>query len=396
MLRAHHATAIRYVIAKLRWDQMNCGYIPGCDPWEKIAIVIQKLEDELAGVEAAQKSLDVYPNLHHPIAPTAKDGAGKPYGPLSWEELKEHEEKERIKELALDKQLYQQFPFLKQAFVGPKTKNQAKNHQEMRKIIFEGEFYMDDLEEMMPEENLKAAMNGESIDPYRKKPSPAQPGRPTASKPKRLTYDEVRCERENAKIREQLKEKGIEVPSLEKKVPKLIGPITKEEWLASLPRFGPKTKAEAMLPIQREQRQMILTWLKQPWPTFDEEAAGLIHKLGTLAFVRLEEKARAAKGGGPRRKSVADAKKGEAKTTDGNRNRDAAIPEDKTPEGKGKGDTPEKLDEGAGREDERKVAEVVKLEAIEVEVVQEADEKLEVKVIEVAEEGEKAKKEKLD
>lgn len=404
MLRAQHATCIRYVIAKLRWDQKNSGYIPGCDPWEKIDIVIQKLQNELAGVEVAQKSLDAWPNLHHPIAPTAKEGGGKPYGPLPRDEHRQAEEKEWAKEMVLDKQLYHQFPFLKQAFVGPKTKHQAKAHIEMRKIIFEGEFYMDDLEEMMPEENLKAAMNGDSIDPYRKKPTPPAPGRAAAiSRPKRMTYDEYRCERENAKIQEQLKEKGIEVPpSPVKKAAKLIGPITKEEYLASLPRHGPKTKGEAMLPIQREQRQVILTWLKQSWPAYDEEAAGLMHKLGTLAFVRLEEKARAAKGGSSRRKSVVDVKKAEekAKDEDGKGKGQKADKADKVEkEDKGedkKSAAPAKADAVEDKKEGAEKTKVVEIAAIEVEVLPQEERKLDVQVVEVVHESEKRKKEKIE
>lgn len=305
MLRAQHATAIRYVLAKLRWDQTHSGYIPGCDPWEKIAIMIAKLEEELAGVEAAQRTLDKWVNCHYPIAPLPSKVV--PCGPPSYEQLRAEEEEDRKRELALDKQLFAQFPFLKPAIIGPRTRSQQKAHVEMRKVIFEGDFYMDDLEEMMPDENLKCLLAGEDPDPYgdrRKK----QPQPPPGYKMRKLTYDEMRCDKENAKIAKQLEERGIELPALpqeKKKSPAQCGPMTKEEYLASLPKFGPKTKAEAMLPIQREQRQMILAWLKQPWPTYDDEAAGLMHKLGTLAFVRMEEKVKAKKGGGERRPSAA-------------------------------------------------------------------------------------------
>lgn len=271
--------------------------------------MIGKLEDELLGVESAQKLLDKYPNLSHPIAPHAAALVkAQTYGPLTSEQVDEEIEKNRLKELGLDRQLFEQFPFLKQAFVGPKTKGQAKAHQEMREIIFDGEFYMDDLEEMMPEENLKAAMEGLSIDPYRKKPGPPPlpppqpvPGSgpvPGAKRMRKMTYDEIRLEKETAKIAAQFKASGLEPPPQppKKVIPKMEGPMTREEWIATLPVLGAKTKGEAMLPVQREQRQIILTWLKQPWRVYDEEAAVLMHKLGTLAFGKLEEKAREMKG----------------------------------------------------------------------------------------------------
>jgi uncharacterized membrane protein YhiD involved in acid resistance len=69
------------------------------------------------------------------------------------------------------------------------------------------------------------------------------------------------------------------------------GPITYEDHIASLPKYGPKTKGEAMLPVQREQRGMILAWMRQPWGVWEEEAAGLIAKLGGIAYRRLEERA---------------------------------------------------------------------------------------------------------
>lgn len=267
--------------------------------------MIGKLEDELSGVESAQKILDKYPNLSHPIAPHGPALLkSQTYGPLTSEQVNVEIEKERLKELALDKQLFEQFPFLKQAFVGPRTKAQAKAHGDMRKIIFDGEFYMDDLEEMMPEENLKAAMEGLSIDPYRKKPAPAPAPAPAQGtggrRMRKMTYDEIRLEKEQAKIVAQHKAAGLEPPHSPKKPvvkPKPEGPMTKEEWMSTLPVFGPRTRGEAMLPVQREQRQIILTWLKQPWPVYDEEAAGLMHQLGTLAFGRLERKAREMKSG---------------------------------------------------------------------------------------------------
>ena len=349
MLRAFHATTIRYVISKLRWDQTHSGYIPGCDPWDKINIVIGKLEEELCGVESAQKLLDKYPNLSHPIAPHGQALVkSQTYGPLTSQQFDAEIGKERLKELALDKQLFEQFPFLKQAFVGPRTKSQAKAHGDMRKIIFDGEFYMDDLEEMMPEENLKAAMEGLSIDPYRKKPSPSPPPppQPGARRMRKMTYDEIRLEKEQVKINAQFKAAGLEPPQPPKKIiPKPEGPMTKEEWMSTLPVYGPETKGEAMLPVQRQQRQIILTWLKHPWPVYDEEAAGLMHKMGTLAYGRLEEKAKENKGGGGGKKVGKDKSK-EGKVGSGTKDRQDASGEKRDMEIKKETMEEEKMIEG--------------------------------------------------
>lgn len=46
-LRAHHASALKYVIAKLRWEQMNNGYLIGEDAWLNHNMVIGLLEKEL-------------------------------------------------------------------------------------------------------------------------------------------------------------------------------------------------------------------------------------------------------------------------------------------------------------------------------------------------------------
>lgn len=290
--------------------------------------MINKLEDELKTVECAQQGLDKFPNCYYPIADAIK------HGPVTLETVVAKEMKESIRDKMIDKELERVYPFFRQLNIGPRTKAQEKAHAELREILMSGGYYPDDLEELLPTENLRRYHAGE---PFDIKPSPKASPKPTpkatpapgpapapAPKPKRLTYDEARVEKENAKIAQQLKDKGIEATPV-KIEHKKIGPLTKEDFLASLPKFGPKTKGEAMLPIQREQRQIILAWLRQPWGEYDEEAAGLIHKMGTLAFARLEEKdkkEKAAKGG----KAVAEkpkavkpeTKKPDLKTKEGN------------------------------------------------------------------------------
>jgi hypothetical protein len=283
MLRAFHATAIKYVINKLRWEQCNNGYIPGASAWEFHNTMIHKLEDELKSVECAQEGLDKFPLCYYPIAETVK------HGPVTLDVVVAREMKDATRDKMIDKELEKAYPFFRQLNIGPRTKYQDKAHAELRDILMSGGYYPDDLEELLPTENLRRYLAGEPFDDRKPSPRPA-PVQAIAPipKPRRLTYDEARVEKENAKIAQQLKDKGIEMPIPE--VPKKIGPITKEEFLAQLPKYGPKTKAEVMLPIQREQRQVILTWLRQPWGEYDEEAAALIHKMGNLAFARLEEK----------------------------------------------------------------------------------------------------------
>jgi hypothetical protein len=283
MLRAFHATAIKYVINKLRWEQCNNGYIPGASAWEFHNTMIHKLEDELKSVECAQEGLDKFPLCYYPIAETVK------HGPVTLDVVVAREMKDATRDKMIDKELEKAYPFFRQLNIGPRTKYQDKAHAELRDILMSGGYYPDDLEELLPTENLRRYLAGEPFDDRKPSPRPA-PVQAIAPipKPRRLTYDEARVEKENAKIAQQLKDKGIEMPIPE--VPKKIGPITKEDFLAQLPKYGPKTKAEVMLPIQREQRQVILTWLRQPWGEYDEEAAALIHKMGNLAFARLEEK----------------------------------------------------------------------------------------------------------
>ena len=258
--------------------------------------MINKLEDELKTIECAQAGLDKFPNCHYPIAENIK------HGPVTLDVVVAKEIKDATRDKMIDKELERVYPFFRQLHHGPRTRMQDKAHAELREILMSGGYYPDDLEELLPTENLRRYNAGEPFDikpspkPVAKAPSPA----PAPAPKKRLTYDEARCEKENAKIAAQLKAKGLEAPALKVEERKKEGPITEEEYLASLPKYGPKTKGEVMLPIQREQRALILAWLRQPWGEFDEEAAGLIHKMGNMAFAKLEEKGkkeRAAKEG---------------------------------------------------------------------------------------------------
>ena len=258
--------------------------------------MINKLEDELKTIECAQAGLDKFPNCYYPIAENIK------HGPVTLDIVVAKEIKDATRDKMIDKELERVYPFFRQLHHGPRTKMQDKAHAELREILMSGGYYPDDLEELLPTENLRRYNAGEPFDikpspkPVAKAPSPAAAPAPK----KRLTYDEARCEKEIAKIAAQLKEKGLEAPALKVEERKKEGPVTKEEHLASLPKYGPKTKGEVMLPIQREQRALILAWLRQPWGEFDEEAAGLIHKMGNMAFAKLEEKGkkeRAAKEG---------------------------------------------------------------------------------------------------
>jgi hypothetical protein len=230
------------------------------------------------------------------------------------EDVVEKEVKERLRERVIDRELGKQFPFYRQLFVGPMTKYQARAQVELREILISGEVYPDDLEELLPTENFKIAM-GEASPPPDVGPAAAAAvagggagadrgaaagrGGPIEKK-KKLSYDEARLERENAKIAKDLKDQGLPLPPTHplamqeervKREQQKEGPITYEDHVASLPNYGPKTKSEAMLPVQREQRGMILAWMRQPWGVWEEEAAGLIAKLGGIAYRRLEERA---------------------------------------------------------------------------------------------------------
>jgi hypothetical protein len=156
----------------------------------------------------------------------------------------------------------------------------------LREQMKEG--YFDDLEHLLPPENLKLLEEGEA------KRSPAK-----------KSYEAVRMEKERAKIAAHL---AAHPPAPRKVVsrPK-IGPLTQEEYLDSLPRFGPKTRGEALLPVQRDQRQTLLNWLRRPWGQWDEEAAAIMDELHALAKRTMDKEARAARiGPKTREEAVAD------------------------------------------------------------------------------------------
>jgi hypothetical protein len=256
------------VIAKLRWEQANNDYIRGEDAWLNHNRIITQLETELHDCEEARKGLDKFPSFC--FAPTAFP---KPHGPASKEQYEADKELAAQKEKEMDAQLEKQFPFIRKLFIGPMTKQQARNDKLVREQLREGDF--EDLDVLLPSENLRMAMNGN-------KPSGGE-------KKDKRPYEVIRMEKEKAKIDAVLEAR----PPKKVTPPPKIGPLTKEEYLATLPVQGPKTKGDALLPIQREQRHAILTFLRKPWPTYDEEAAGLMEKLGRLAVKRLNDEVKA-------------------------------------------------------------------------------------------------------
>ncbi|KAI9637745.1 uncharacterized protein MKK02DRAFT_31324 [Dioszegia hungarica] len=271
LLRSHHVSAIKYIIAKVRWQQANNSYLPGESAWQEHNAMIKRLEDELKAVEAAQKDLDRFPTFcHAPVAPLET----KPYGPQTKEQVEKAQAEAERKDKEMDREIEKQFPFIKQLFIGPRTKQQARNDRQLRKNLKAGDLM--DITELLPSENLRAAM--------------AAAGQGEKKAEKRRPYHEVRMEREKAKVKAILEEEEArmaKLPAVEK--PARIGPITKEEHMASLPVFGPPTLGEALLPIQREQRHIILNFLRKPWQQYDEEAAPLLERLGRFAVKRLNQ-----------------------------------------------------------------------------------------------------------
>lgn len=269
LLRSHHASCIKYVIAKLRWEQANNLYLPGESAWREHNTAIQKLEVELKSVQAAQKSLNHFPQFcHAPTAPLEQ----KPYGPQTKQQHYKAKADAERKEVELDKEIEKQFPFIKQLFIGPMTKQQARNDKLLRKQLKAGDLM--DITALLPSENLRMALE--------------QAGEKKVEK--RRPYHQVRMEREAEKVKAILAEEAAKkakepAEKKEKEVP--VGPMTKNEHLASLPVFGPKTREEILLPIQREQRHVVLNFLRKPWPQYDEEAAALLEKFGRLAAKRL-------------------------------------------------------------------------------------------------------------
>jgi hypothetical protein len=317
MLRAHHATSIRYVISKLRWEQTNNHYLRNEDAWHNHNRTVQKLEAELHDVQAAQKGLDRFPNC---FAPTAFP---KPHGPPSKAEFERAIREEREKQMTLDANLEERLPWLKQLFVGPMTREQAKKNRVLREDILEGDPDLD-LEFLLPTENMEMfeEIHGE-------KAAHAKAGRDPKA------YEKDRQEAEKARIQA--------APPRRIPVRPKFGPITKEEHFASLPKFGPPTKGEALLPGQRDQRHAIMTWMMKPWQMYDEQAAGLMDLMGKLAQRKLDVEAKEAKDRERVERARAEKEAKEAKEK-AERAKEKAK-EDKVKEGKERADKAERAKE---------------------------------------------------
>lgn len=274
MLRQHHATTLRYTIAKLRWEQANNNYLYREKAWLLHDRVIADMEAELKMVEAAQKAYDHFPFFaYEPFA----EPKPKPCGPLTHAALLALEEKEAKALEARNRKLDEQFPFIKQLFIGPMTKQEARNDAMLRDRM-EGHCF-DDLEILLPPANLELLEKGEAG------------GR---TKEKRKGYWEVRMEREKATIKKMLAEaerdlgeKGGKTEGASK-LPR-IGPATKEEHMADLPVLGPRTKAEALLVNQREQRKIVINYLQRPWGEYNEEIGDLLEAFGRFAVKQMRK-----------------------------------------------------------------------------------------------------------
>ncbi|WVW82691.1 hypothetical protein I302_104702 [Kwoniella bestiolae CBS 10118] len=270
MLRAHHAYALKYTIAKLRWDQVNNLYLPGQDADWNHNEMIAKLEKELHDVQEAQKGLDQFPNCFSPIA------FPKPHGPLTKEKFEENKKVEQEKEKRINEELEKVFPFLKRLFIGPMTKMQAKRDFLLREQLKDND--LEDISILIPTENKKWLM--------------AQQDKKVANRPtNRKTYEQQRYEKEKAKVAAQLEVLAKQKKEQAERNPprKPFGPLTKEEWIATFPVYGPKTYNEAMLPSQREQRHAIISWLQRPWGVYNEKASKAMEALAELAKESLEE-----------------------------------------------------------------------------------------------------------
>ncbi|KAK8869681.1 hypothetical protein IAR55_000249 [Kwoniella newhampshirensis] len=285
LLRATHVYALRYMIAKLYWEKANNQYHPYQDAEWNHDTIISDLENELKDVQAAQKGLDRFPSIAY-----APISFPKMHGPRTREEEVELTKKGYEERRILDMKLDERFPFLRQLFVGPKTKQQAKNDRRVREQLQYGN--QDDLEFLLPAANLEIL--------EKRIANPPVPG--YKAPPPRKTHEQIRMEKERAKIAAYLEANPPQgfVPRDEKdkqgniRIPR-IGPLTKEEYIQTLPRFGPLTREQALLPKQREQRHQILDWMRRPWSQWDEQAAALMDQLAKLARERLEEGKKAAK-----------------------------------------------------------------------------------------------------
>lgn len=280
-LRAHHAYALRYVITMLRREQASNLYLPGQDAvWNHDQMIIE-LEKELHSVEEAQKSLDKFPNCFAPV------WFPKPHGPRTQEADEEIEKLQAEKDKIIDEKLNQHFSFLKQLFIGPMTKQQARNDRLLREQLREGDF--EGLSVLLPSANMKMLL----AEQQKKAGVP------------RKNYEQQRMEKERAKIAAYLEEAhpqsprkinmspphaASSTPMARSASPKLFGPLTKEQYLAlgtEETSLRDKEDQRMLHEAQRRQRQVILGWLHKPWDKYDKEAAALMEMMAQLAKERL-------------------------------------------------------------------------------------------------------------
>ena len=280
-LRQHHIHSLRYVIDSLRYTQVNSGYIHNEDAWWYHERLIGDLIDELHAVEAAQSFNRFGGAVHQSVAYPASHGP----------HTREHALKEATKLHAEDRanrvSFEKKYPFVQQLFIGPMTRHQAKQHKYLMDDLLKGD--LDDLPNLLPPANVNLMNAMESLGPHAPKAWKGDP------KP-RKTYDELRFDRERDLIfrgLEALNPAQAAAAGLTSFVDKrkypLVGPLTKEEWRASLKPFGPKTEGEALLVVQREQRHAIIGWLQKPWGEYHADVAGLMEQMGRVAVKALEE-----------------------------------------------------------------------------------------------------------
>jgi len=248
--------------------------------------MIQDLELELKDVEEAQK-LDIFSMCH---APTF---VPEPHGPLS---KQEYEEKQRVEAENWRKdnaRLEEKSPWIKQLFIGPMTKQQYKDDRLLREMLLGGNAEF--LSRLLPPENMKLLEEGQALMRLEKAKANG------AVIPSKKNYEEVRMEKEKAKIRAYLEAN----PPPPRRVRPAIGPMTEEEYNASLPVFGPPTREKTLLLRQRAQRAAILAWLQRPWGTYNEEAGALMDDVYAVAKKQLIKEERGGRIG-PKTKGEAE------------------------------------------------------------------------------------------
>ena len=249
--------------------------------------MIHKLNRELSDVEAAQAGLDRFPNC---FAPTALP---KAHGPPSKPQLDAEKKAERDRQLALDKEVEEHFSFVKQRFIGPMTRDQARKDKLLREQLVEGDPDID-FDFLLATENMNLLMEREMK--MRKGGA-------------KKSYEQVRMDKEKAKIAAILDA----APPKKAVAPRTrAGPLTQAEWIATLPKAGPETMAEALFPAQREQRHHILNWMKRPWPVWDKQAAPMMQRLGRLAVRKMEVETKKEKKAKEKEAAPAPAKETEA------------------------------------------------------------------------------------